>query len=287
LNEDVAEATRIDNPAWINLPAREPTMTKNTLFANRRNLVAAMWVCVGMVYMSVAAGLASADDLKTETPARSQYQMSEALWFYNYVIQLERDSHLNHELEVVDYQQQQLKSLKDEMQPQYDELMKKYRQAFTKGNYQQARDVYTNEVNSYKETYAERVKDLLLPHQVKRIEQIIRQQKSRYSRGSSSSYYGRRDDLDLPVLLAEELDLSDAQLEKLKESVEKNRKEMEEEIERIKEKALQDVLKSLPSRKRREFSELVGEPYDFAGAQKARSERYQEEARKRREAQEK
>jgi hypothetical protein len=234
--------------------------------------------------MSLTAGPASADDPKKETPA---IQTSEVSWFYNYAIQLGRDSYLHDELQVVDYQQQQLKSLNDELQPRHNELMKEYREAFTKGDYQKARDVYTKEVNAYKEEYVERVKKVLLAHQVRRIEQLIRRQKFMYSqRRSPSSYYGSQDDLDLPLRLAEELDLSDSQLEKLRKAVAEERRKMEEEIAQIKKRALQEVIGSLPSGKRREFLDLVGKPYDFAAAQEARSERFREEARKHREAQE-
>lgn len=262
-------------------------MDSHELLARLSFLPARIPARVGIVWLSLTMAATSAEDTRKESSARPERRTSDTSWFYNYATQLVSDKHLGEELDVVDHQLQQLKRLENEMQPQYDILMKKYREAFTKRDYAKARKIFADEVNAHKAAYVERTKEVLLPHQVKRVEQLITRRKLMYLQHSNSPiHYASQDELALPIQLAERLELSDAQLERLKAVVHEERRKMQIEMDRLNKKALDEVVGSLPARKRRAFLELVGDPYDFTAAAEERTKRFHAEAKKRREQQE-
>ena len=115
-------------------------------------------------------------------------------------------------------------------------------------------------------------------------EDLGRQQQAAYSRGSWSStsrYFGTQDTLEMPVQLAKELELSDEEVAKLKEEIEKSRQELAEEFKRLQDKAMENVLGKLSAKKREKLKELIGERYDFQAAQRATSEMYQKQYQQR------
>ena len=95
----------------------------------------------------------------------------------------------------------------------------------------------------------------LLPHQVSRMRQITLQQRLK----RENPY---RDELGAPLALADRLGLSEEQKAKLKEAIEKARKEFYAEVRDLKKKATDDIMSALPEDKQKQLKELMGDTYD-------------------------
>lgn len=77
------------------------------------------------------------------------------------------------------------------------------------------------------------------------------------------------------------MELSDEEVAKLKDEIEKSRKELAEELKRLQDKAMKKVLGTLSANKREKLNELIGEPYDFQAARRVKSEIYQKQHQQR------
>ncbi len=258
------------------------------LFSAPSSRIIIVFTLICIVSFDKSRDVAAADP-KQESTRTSQRSTDDTTWLYYFTSQFESNPYLTRELELVDFQQKELQAIKKEMQAEYNQMMQEYRQSYRKDNYQQAQAEYREKLQEYKERYLDRVEEVLVPHQEKRLEQVVRQQKALYARGggASSRYYTRRDEFDLPMLLAEELELSEKELEIVKTAIKESRLEMEDELKRIREESIRKVINSLPPDKRRRFDDLVGQPYDFSAARRAISKSYEERRRKERESKDK
>ena len=226
-------------------------------------------------------------ELKTgsgQTVVVNTVQRPSTNWDYYLLSQLQFNPELMKQLELSDGQQEKLKTATKDMQAEQTEMMKNYQEAYKTGNYQQAQADYMKNLGDFQTRFVETAGEILLEHQMNRLKQISRQQQASYSRGSWSStsrYYVQRDMLEMPVNLAKELELSDEEVAKLKEEIEKNRKELAEEVKRLQDKAMENVLGTLSAKKREKLKEMIGEPYDFQAAQRATTEMYQKQYQQR------
>ena len=119
------------------------------------------------------------------------------------------------------------------------------------------RDAKMEEVREKMRGRAESVKKemegILLPNQVKRLEQISRQTRMRMGGQGGAN----------PDLLATELKLSDDQKEKLKVKAEEVAKKLQEKMTKIRKEAEDDLLSVLTPEQRTQWKEMIGEPFEF------------------------
>jgi len=108
------------------------------------------------------------------------------------------------------------------------------------------------EVKSYFEDLQNQVDGILLPHQQKRLKQLFFQRQT--ARGNSGLMNG-------PI--ADELNLSEEQIEKMRAAAEKAQQELREKVAALQKEAREKVLAFLTKEQRAKFDELIGEPFDF------------------------
>lgn len=107
----------------------------------------------------------------------------------------------------------------------------------------------------------EAVEKVLLPHQLKRIKQISRQEVLKNMSG-----YG--DEFGIPLALADEVDLTPAEKKGLEKVIEKARKSYYLELERLKQKTHDEIFKSIPAEKRAEIRRIIGDLFDATDAKR-------------------
>ena len=253
-------------------------MTRNCLLSFAASFCFLMSCCLPSLFCQDS----KKDEPRAVVVNTAQYPSTN--WNFYLLSQLQYNPELMKQLELSDGQQEKLKTAVKDMQAEQAELMKKYQEAYKTGNYQEAQAEYMKSMGEYQTRFEESAAEILLDHQMNRLKQISRQQQALYSRGnwsSTSRYYSYQDGLETPVNLAKELELSEAEVAKLKEEIEKNRQEIADEIKRMQEKAMENVLGKLPAGKREKLKELIGEPYDFQAAQRATLEIYQKQNQQR------
>ena len=93
--------------------------------------------------------------------------------------------------------------------------------------------------------------DILLPHQIERLEQIVLQTRQR--RGTTSALES----------VAEKLDISDKQLEELKAKSEEAQKAYNEKVAKARQEMQDEILSVLDSEQRAKYKEMVGESFEM------------------------
>jgi len=151
------------------------------------------------------------------------------------------------ELELLDDQVEEIRMIQEEMQTQTREIFKDAN--FNRDAAQVVREAHS----AIREQTEERLKKVLLPHQVKRLKQLQFQMQLR-SRGASSLTSGA---------LADALKMTDKQKTELAEKQQASQAKLQEEIEQLREKYQQQVLEDVLTKTQlRELKKLVGDEYE-------------------------
>ena len=158
---------------------------------------------------------------------------------------------IQQELELVDEQKQQLRDLQKEYQKQLSERM----QEFTKGGFdpesgKRIKDLFSE----MRDTMQTRMGDILLPHQMDRLNQVSVQMEMR-NRGDANALMGKR--------LAEMLGIDEEQKKRIEERSEEIKKKLEEKIAKLKDEAKQELLDELTSTQRKKLKELTGDKFEY------------------------
>ena len=181
-------------------------------------------------------------------------QSSRGWWQGDSTINLLQSDKVREDLELVDDQVNELQSLRDQI---YQEMRESW--SGMRGLSREERREKFAEIRSDMEArrgeIEEQIKDVLLPHQQKRLEQLSMQSQARQKGGTIE--FAASDQL------AEKLNLTDEQKEKLKKAAEAAKKELEEKIKKLREKAEQKVLAVLTSEQREQYKDLMGDSFKF------------------------
>lgn len=173
-------------------------------------------------------------------------------------LQLLGQEGIQKELELVDDQIETLKELQQEQREALRETFMGLRERFQEQGEEARRQVWSEiqeEMQESNKEYDSRANEILLPHQVKRLKQLVVQSQSRRSGGPSSG--------NMPQSVIDELDISDEQIEEMKKKAEEVRDRMNEKIAKIRKQAEEEILSVLDADQRAKYKELVGEAYDF------------------------
>jgi len=114
------------------------------------------------------------------------------------------------------------------------------------------------------ENVDEMLKEVFLEHQLRRIDQVILQMKI------------GADDFGLVSKVADELQLSAEEKKLLEKTIRQKRQEFYEKDAKLKARAADAILDSIPTKYRKQIREEIGEPFDFdrfLGAKQSNSEK--------------
>jgi hypothetical protein len=155
------------------------------------------------------------------------------------------------EIELVDEQLQQIRTINEEFSKKISEQVKE----LTSGgmNPEKGKDLskLIQELNEQKKAKMEGV---LLPHQFDRLRQISLQMQMKNS-GEAATLASEQ--------VAEALGLTDEQKERLEKRSEDLKKELEEKIAKLKDKAREDLLSELTRDQRKKLDEMTGNKFDL------------------------
>ena len=152
------------------------------------------------------------------------------------------------DLEIVDEQIKQFHSLQAEAGKQISEQMKGLRNGSISG------EEYTQLVLAQKATREKRMNEILLPHQLKRLQQIDFQMRTKGINNFSRDKFDRS--------IAEKLGLSAEQQNQLRDKSREIDKRMKAEIKRMRAEAKKELLGVLTAAQRAKFAELSGAKYE-------------------------
>ena len=175
------------------------------------------------------------------------------------------DEELRKELEVVDRQAYQLKELaknhqSDTMKFYTDnsELISKLQEAKKKKGAEHSIELakkFNQKKADFAKTYMDRLTDILLPHQVDRLKQLVKQQRIRLKSQFS-------DEFGMAASLADELGLDAEQKKSLNEAIKIARKEYYDSVAAAKKKAHEKIQSTLTAEQQKKMKEMVGEIWD-------------------------
>lgn len=100
----------------------------------------------------------------------------------------------------------------------------------------------------------EKLKDLLLPHQLKRLQQVSHQVRMKNSGALNALTQGK---------LKEELGLTEEDVDNLKEKSKSIQKKLEEDIAKLRAKAKEKLLGELSAKQKRKLEELMGDEFEY------------------------
>ena len=109
----------------------------------------------------------------------------------------------------------------------------------------------------------ESIDKILLPHQSKRLTQLVLQRSLRGGAAQAAAALSSGD-------LAEDLNVSESQGEKLQEKARSIEEKLRKEIAKLRQKAQEELVSSLTPAQQREFKEMVGKPFTFAEPERGR-----------------
>ena len=175
------------------------------------------------------------DSLSTEMPAQSLFN-------------LVGNPSVSKDLEIVEDQLDQVRALQEEFGKQTSVQMNGLRDGSISG------DQYTALLIAQKANREKRLKEILLPHQVKRLNQISFQLRTK----GISNFTGNKFDKSI----AEKLGLSAEQQNQLRDKSREISKRLEEEFKRMRAEAKEELLGVLTADQRTKFAELSGAKYE-------------------------
>ena len=173
-------------------------------------------------------------------------------------LRLLSDGRVQEELELVDDQIDQLdeiqSSQRDEMREMFMGMRDRFRD-MPREERQTAMEDIREEMKSASESYVNQAKEVLLPHQVTRWEQLKFQ--------SEAQRAGGADRFMTSGSIAEKLNITDEQIEAMKEKAAEVRETMQEKIAAIRAEARDELLSVLTPEQQAQYKELAGDSFTF------------------------
>ncbi len=157
---------------------------------------------------------------------------------------------IQEELDFVGEQRDQYKRLQED----YNQRIREKMESMNKGGFdpEKAKNL-GEEIRVMKEQQARDIEDLLLPHQINRLKQIQLQQRMK-AMGLNALNDKK---------LAEELGMTEEQLEKLKERAKELTADLQKKIQELREETQQTLLKELSREQQEKLKELTGSKFEL------------------------
>jgi hypothetical protein len=186
---------------------------------------------------------------------RAYYPSGQSLMYLLYYPQFQK------EIEIVDDQKAELQKIQAESTAKMTEAYKAFNNQ-QEGDQQQRQQKYMELYQSLAKETEEKVAKVLLPHQKKRLSQIMLQMKlsqSSYGYGFAGALEG--DDV------GKELGITDAQREELKKKEEKIRSELtkkyQEFYKKLNEETREEMMSVLTPAQKKKLEDLLGEKFEL------------------------
>ena|GEM_PF-875163 len=184
----------------------------------------------------------------------------------NSPLTLINDESVIEELELVDDQVEALNELQDDMRDVFRESFSGMRDKFRGENVdrealmQEIRDKIQSQMGEVETD----LNDILLPHQVSRLDELYFQMQA--SRSGT-------DGLLSNPKVKERLKLTDEQIEEVKEKAEEVKENLDKKIEALREEAREEILSVLTSDQQKQIKEMMGDSFEFERGDRGRGDR--------------
>jgi hypothetical protein len=169
------------------------------------------------------------------------------------IMTLLQDERIRQELDMVEDQNAELQSLRDELTQGMRELFDGMRDLSPEERRERF-DEIREEMDQKRKDIEEKVNNMLLPHQQKRLQQLIFQSQGR--RGGALGFAANDN-------ILEKLGVTEEQKNQLREKSEQVRKDLDEKIAKLRKDAVDDLLSVLSAEQRQKYQDLIGESFDF------------------------
>ncbi len=236
------------------------------------NTITKGFVCIVLLF-----GLANSLQGQS-APSKKKHDIQSTMMVLNQLIQLTHNKGLMSELEILDDQAAKVKKIGREYQNQLMEINKRNVKFYTelaelrsraiKGDEEakaQADELTKNYYVQMRESQSktiDQLNEVLLPHQMKRLQQISKQQSFKWAR--NSDYFG------MPYAMSRELKMNSDQRKELKKITEEVREEFYRDVAKMRKKSMKKILSKMTDEQRKRFDELVGDFYDMEKARHGR-----------------
>lgn len=167
------------------------------------------------------------------------------------------NTQVQEELDLVEDQIEDVKEISDESRQMMRDAFSGMREKFADMSREERDEMMTTIREDIKEKMKGvdgKLEDVLVPHQLERLDQIILQNSIR--RGGTASALQNE-------AVREKLGLTEDDAEKLKEKEEEVKKELEEKIKQLREEARDVILSVLSSEQQKSIKEMLGESFEL------------------------
>jgi len=154
------------------------------------------------------------------------------------------------EIDLVPAQEVDLRKLREDIRDRMRETFSRMRDAS-----EEERRVIFAEAREVGREMEARAESILMPHQVDRVRQIMIQQQMRGRGGAGSALTSGR--------IADELGLTEEQIEELRKKAEEAQEEMRQKLEELRKQAEEKILSALTPEQRAKWQKMVGEPFEM------------------------
>ena len=164
---------------------------------------------------------------------------------------------IQEELELVDDQVEEIKELGDEVRTSMRAVFNDLRQNMNGASDQERRKMWGEMQEEMKTRYEEltpKIESVLLPAQVQRLAEIKMQATLRRSGGLTSERGSQ--------VLKDQLDITDDQMEAMKEKAVEVRESLAAKMAKLRKQAEMEILSVLDTEQREKYKEMMGESYD-------------------------
>ena len=165
-----------------------------------------------------------------------------------------RDEAVIKELEIVPEQQEKLRALGENMRDEMRDMFSGLRDLNEEERRERFAELREKMADAQKDLL-EDVNDILLPQQRDRLAQIRFQSQMRRGGGGTGNLTGNA--------VVEALDISEEQLEKMREKEEEVREELTKKIQEAQKEARDEIMSVLTPAQRKKYEELMGQPFEF------------------------
>ena len=164
---------------------------------------------------------------------------------------------IQEELELVDEQIDEIKDLSDEMRIAMREMFSGLRASMSSASDTERREMWSEMQEEMQTRYKDvqpKIESVLLPDQVQRLAEIKLQAKLHRSGGLTSERGSQ--------VLKDQLDITDDQMEAMKEKAVEVRESLAAKMAKLRKEAEAEILSVLDTEQREKYKEMMGESYD-------------------------
>ena len=244
-------------------------------------------LAITLLVLSPAAAQFGANAEQMEKMKQRQAEMMQTQFFMQQLMQLGFNSELKKELEIVDNQAEDVKTLAQDYQKAMMEFHQnngmmgfEIQKLHKEGKFKEAQQLgesFYEKQKAFNQEYRDKAAEVLLPHQIERLSQISRQQQAKLSNQF-------QDEFGVVASAADEIGLTKEQKDALVEKIKEARKEYYEKVEAAKKEANEKILSALTPEQQEKMKSLLGDDWD---QEKNRRKSMQDMMKKQREMMEK